>query len=133
MHIFQCVQPVFSVCSTSFLFSHNGNLLNSIKKTMAKFNNSILAANKGIRGAIGKQIVFRNRGDNTFASKYPDMSNVISSELQQESNDLFRDAVRFALGIIHDPAKKAAYKHQKGRSVYHTAIKDYMDLHREKE
>jgi hypothetical protein len=99
---------------------------------MARCKNSIFGATKGMRGSIGKQIVFRKRGDDTFASKYPDMSNVIPSELQLEYKDTFGDAVRFAQGIIRDPVKKAAYKHPKGKSVYHTAIGDYMDLHKEK-
>lgn len=99
---------------------------------MAKCKNSIFSAQQGMSGTIGKQIVFRNRGGNTFASKYPDMSNVIPTELQVECKSTFGDAVRFAKDIIHDPVKKAAYKHPKDRTVYHTAISDYMDLHREK-
>ena len=98
---------------------------------MARCKNSIFGASEGMRGTIGKQIVFRKRGDDIFASKYPDMSNVVQSEKQLESNDIFGYAVRFAQEIIHDPVKKAAYKHPKGKSVYHTAIKDYMNLHRE--
>ena len=99
---------------------------------MARCKNSIFSATKGMSGTIGKQIVFRNRGGETFASKYPDMSNVIPSELQLESNGTFGDAVRFAREIIHDPVKKAAYKPRNGLSVYHSAIKDYMELHKEK-
>lgn len=99
---------------------------------MARCKNPIFAATKGMTGAIGKQIVFRNRGDDTFASKYPDMSNVVPSELQLEYKDLFGDAVRFAQDIIRDPVKKASYKHPKGKSVYHTAISDYMNQYQEK-
>jgi hypothetical protein len=97
---------------------------------MARSKNPIFAATKGVTGAIGKQIVFRNRGDKTFVSKYPDMSNVVFTEEQLKSNDVFGDAVRFAQDVIRDPVKKAAYKRKKGSTVYHTAITDYMRLHR---
>ena len=97
---------------------------------MARSKNPIFAATKGVTGTIGKQIVFRNRGDNTYVSKYPDMSKVVPTELQLQYKGTFGDAVRFARDIIHDPVKKAAYRKVKGRTVYHTAIGDYMDLHR---
>jgi hypothetical protein len=90
---------------------------------MAKINNDLL---DGARGAIGKQLVFRERGGQTFVSKYPDMRNVEPSEKQLKEKGRFGDAVRFAQSIIYDPAQKAVYKVAKGKSVYHTAIKDYM-------
>ncbi|MEO8404910.1 MAG: hypothetical protein ABI480_09950 [Chitinophagaceae bacterium] len=90
---------------------------------MAKINNDLL---DGAQGAVGKQLVFRERGGQTFVSKYPDMSNVKPSEKQLKEKGRFGDAVRFAQGIINDPVKKANYKVKKGKSVYHTAIKDYM-------
>jgi hypothetical protein len=83
----------------------------------------------GMTGTLGKQLVFRNRGGKTFVSKYPDMSKVVPSEAQLEYKSLFREAVRFAQSIVHDPEKKAAYKVKKGATVYNTAIKDYMRQH----
>ena len=81
---------------------------------------------KGLSGAVGKQLVFRIRNGKTFASKYPDMSNVKPTEKQLTEKSRFGDAVRFAQSIINDPVKKAAYKVEDGKSVYHTAIKDYL-------
>jgi hypothetical protein len=96
---------------------------------MARCYNPVFAAWEGKRGTIGKQIVFRNRGDKTFVSKYPDMSEVKLSVLQLDANDRFAAAVRFAQDIIHDPVKKANYPVPKGKTVYHTAIRDYLNLH----
>jgi hypothetical protein len=94
---------------------------------MAKTNNPLWAGYKGFSGAALKQIVFKTYGENTFVSKYPDMSNVIPSELQLREKRKFADAVQFARAIVHDPIKKAAYKAAEGKSVYHTAIRDYME------
>lgn len=79
-----------------------------------------------MQGAIAKQIVFRTRGGKTFASKYPDMSNVKPSAEQLKYKSVFSEAVRYAQGIIANPKKKATYKVEKDKSVYHTAIKDFM-------
>jgi hypothetical protein len=93
---------------------------------MARSENSLTY---GMTGSFGKEMVFRTRGGKTFVSKYPDMSNVVPSEAQLEYKSLFRDAVRYAQSIVHDPKKKAAYKVKKGATVYNTAIKDYMRKH----
>lgn len=93
---------------------------------MARANGTLTL---GMKGQVGKQIVYRTRGDKTFMSKYPDMSNVVPSKEQIKYKSLFSKAVRFAQGIIRNPAKKAAYKVKKGKTVYHTAIKDYMRQH----
>jgi hypothetical protein len=82
-----------------------------------------------LRGAIGKQIVFRVRDGKIFASKYPDMSRVKPSPKQKKEKKRFAAAVKYAQSIINDPAKKAAYKVKRGKTVYHTAIKDYLKNH----
>lgn len=86
-------------------------------------NNDLLT---GLSGAIGKQIVFRVRNGKTFASKYPDMSEVKPSAKQRKEKARFAKAVSFAQSIISNPAKKAVYKVRKGQSVYHAAISDYL-------
>jgi hypothetical protein len=93
---------------------------------MAKTTNPLWAGRKGFSGAALKQFVFKTYGENTFVTKYPDMSNVVPSPLQLKEKKKFADAVKFAREIVNDPIKKAAYKADKGKSVYHTAIKDYM-------
>jgi hypothetical protein len=93
---------------------------------MARVKNDLLI---GHSGAVGKEIVLRVRNGKTFSSKYPDMSGVKPSAKQKKEKNRFGDAVRFAQGVIKDPVKKAAYKVKKGKSVYHTAIKDYLKAH----
>lgn len=93
---------------------------------MAKTRNALLDQTSG---AVGKQLVFRVRNGKTFVSRYPDMSKVKPSEKQLAEKDRFGDAVRYAQNIIGDPEKKAAYKVEKGKSVYHTAIRDYLREH----
>jgi len=80
----------------------------------------------GTSGHVGKQLVFKNCKGKTIVTKFPDMSGVVPSENQLREKSRFGDAVRFAQGIIGDPARKAAYKAAEGRSVYHTAITDYL-------
>lgn len=96
---------------------------------MARSYNPALASWQGKRGAVKKKIVYRNRGGITFVSRYPDMSNVQLSKLQKNVNGKFADAVKFAQEIVHDPVKKAAYPKRKGKTVYHSAISDYLDLY----
>ncbi|GAA3945915.1 hypothetical protein GO495_29220 [Chitinophaga oryziterrae] len=94
---------------------------------MAKTTNPLWTGYKGFRGAVLKQIVFRTYGESTYVSKYPDMTNIIPSESQLKEKRKFAEAVKFAREIVNDPVKKAAYKAAEGKSVYHTAIKDYME------
>jgi hypothetical protein len=96
---------------------------------MAKCNNPALKPWAGKRGNFSKQIVYRIRGGELFASKYPDMSGVKPNALQLEYRERFAAAVRFAQEINNDPVKKAAYKVPKGKTVYHTAIRDYLREH----
>lgn len=99
------------------------------KKTMARTKNPLWAGWRLYLAAGDKQFVIRNIGGKPFVCKYPDMSNVIPSELQLDANDRFANAVLYAKSIIADPVKKANYKVRDGRSVYHSAIKDYMETH----
>ena len=91
---------------------------------MARATRNLLTAD--LRGAIGKQVVFRVRNGKTFASKYPDMSGVKPSKKQLKEKGRFAKAVAFAQSIISDPAKKAAYKvKKKGQTVFNAAVSDY--------
>lgn len=94
---------------------------------MARTRNPLWKNTKGIRGGVLKQIVFKQYKDKTVVTNYPDMSHVIPTESQLKRNRRFADAVLFAREIINDPVKKAAYKAAEGLSVYHTAIKNYME------
>jgi hypothetical protein len=97
---------------------------------MASIEDNIVM--KNMSGAIGKQLVFRRVNGKTIACKYPNRSHVVYTEEQIGYRTLFAKASAYASGILKDPAKKAAYKRHGETSVYHSAIKDYMDAIREK-
>lgn len=83
---------------------------------------------KGLRGQVGKQLVFKQYGTKTVVSRYPDMSNRQLSALQKASNERFAAAVAYAQAINTDPVQKAAYgkKVKKGQTVFHFAIKEFL-------
>lgn len=109
--------------------TRKGKTFNFDVKTMARTNNPLFTGLKVGLGKAVKPFVIKTLGDKVFISKCPDMSNVIPSELQLESNDRFAAAVQYARGIVADPVKKANYKVREGKNVYHSAIKDYMETH----
>ncbi len=87
----------------------------------------------GTRGAVGKKVVYKRINGKTFIAKYPDMSDVEYNKTQIGYQDLFDKAVKYAQGVLKDPARKEAYekkirslKRTRGTSVYHAAIKAYM-------
>ena len=83
---------------------------------------------EGISGAIGKQLVYKQYDDKTVVTKFPDMSRVKASRLQQIGRDIFKEAVKYAKLIVRNKEAKEAYaaKLPKGKSVYHAALKEYM-------
>lgn len=85
-----------------------------------------------MRGTIGKELVFKKYSYGTVVSKYPDMSGIKKSKLQKLKQGLFAKAVAYAKDILRNPAKKATYqkKLKKGQSVYHAAIKEYIQKNR---
>jgi hypothetical protein len=93
---------------------------------MAQSHQHILT--HGLRGQIGKQLVFKQYGKKTVVTKYPDMSNVKPSSKQKKMRWSFQKAVAYAQAINNDPVKKALYakKVKKGQTVYHYAIKEFM-------
>ena len=96
---------------------------------MARSVNNILLHN--VAGQIGKQIVVKRYGDKTVITAYPDMSRVKPSKLQKKKQKGFAEAVAYAQAINNDPVKKKQYSKRvkKGQSVYHFAIKEYLNSH----
>lgn len=101
---------------------------------MADNTDNILV--RDTRGAIGKTLVFKKINGKSVTTKYPDMSRVQYSKEQLKSRSLFSEAVAFALEILEDPVREAAYrqkilkdKGKYGTSVYHVAISDFMNEH----
>ncbi len=97
---------------------------------MAEIKDNLIM--KNMSGAIGKQLVFRKVNGKTLACKYPNRSHVVYTEEQIGYRTLFAKASAYASSILQDPAKKAAYKRHGETSVYHSAIKDYMDAEKQK-
>lgn len=94
---------------------------------MANTINPLWTGSKGLRGAVLKQVVIKQYKHKTIVTKFPDMSNITPTASQLKEKVRFSDAVTFAKDIISDPVKKANYKRIEGLSVYHSAIKNYMD------
>ena len=82
----------------------------------------------GTSGGFGKQIVYRQLGDKTIASSYPDMSKVKRTRKQKAEQGLFAKAVEYARAISNDPKLKAEYAKQlkNGKRVYNAAIQEYL-------
>jgi hypothetical protein len=97
---------------------------------MARTKNPLWVGSKGTSGSVGKQIVFKQYEDKTVITKYPDMSNVVLTPAQIKENNRFAEAIKYAKDIISDPVKKAAYPVRKGKSVYQSAIKDFLNKDR---
>jgi hypothetical protein len=97
---------------------------------MAKVSNDSVL--NGLSGAIGKRIVFKQYGEKTIVTSYPDMSKVKPSMPQKENRKVFKEAVAYAKSISADPEKKRllAQKLPKGESVYRFALKEYLLLHK---
>ena len=91
---------------------------------MAEVKKNIVT--EGFSGAIGKKLVFKKINGQTFASQYPDRSNVKYNKEQLQYREIFAKASKYASEIVKDPAKKKAYKKKANMSVYHAALKDYM-------
>ncbi len=96
------------------------------KKVMASIRNNLLT--KGFSGVIG-DIMFRQIGNNTFASKAPRAPKK-QSALQRENRMKFKDASLHATILLLDPQKKAYYQ-QKAKKLklpnaYTAAVTEYM-------
>ena len=87
---------------------------------------------ENLSGKIGKKLVYKTYAYGTIATRYPDMSKVKLSSKQKKSNKLFADAVAFAKSIIADPVKRKKYeaKLAPGKTVYNTALSEYMKNNR---
>lgn len=82
----------------------------------------------GLRGQLGKQLVFKRYGKKVVVTRYPDMSKVKPSIQQQQQRSRFAEAVAYARHITHNAELKAMYadKVKKGQTVYHYALQEYL-------
>lgn len=88
-------------------------------------NNSLL---QGLRGTIGKELVFKQYANKVVVSKYPDMSRVKPSEKQVQNRQRMKEATAYALSILRNPVLREAFEKTllPGESVYHRAKKDWF-------
>jgi len=63
---------------------------------------------QGIRGAIGKQVVFRNLGGKTIVSMYPDMQNIKRSAKQKKQTGRMKQVNKIVAEIKANPAQRNA-------------------------
>lgn len=92
---------------------------------MAIATENILVRN--IYGGIGKQVVFRQRGEKTIMAKWPSIDKNRKPTPGQSAAQLeFQKAVYFAQYVRRDEKLTAIYKKlaRKGQSIYHAAISD---------
>ena len=92
---------------------------------MAVSKNNIVT--HSISGKVGN-VIFKNYGDKTIVSKYPDMSKVKKTDSQVENQYLFKAAHLHAKGILADPIKKAEFVKTlpQGKYAYHEAVSMFM-------
>ncbi len=92
---------------------------------MAISKNNIVT--ETLSGKVGN-VIFKNNGNKTVISRYPDMSKVVKTEKQIENQYRFKAAQSYAKSILSDPEKKIAFVKTipKGKIAYHAAISKYL-------
>jgi hypothetical protein len=86
---------------------------------------------QGLSGKIGKHLVFKtNKSGLTYTSRPPDRRNVVSTKAQKKLRNNFAKAVAYAKSVLKDPVKAEQYQSRKNKSLYITAMKDYLNQHR---
>lgn len=94
---------------------------------MAKISENLLVT-KG-RGNVGKQFIYKKRGNNTHITKMPTVDKKAkASEKQEKVRDLFSAATVFAKGATSVPELRAEYEKKvaPGQTALNVAFKDYV-------
>ncbi|OQP47283.1 hypothetical protein A4H97_07205 [Niastella yeongjuensis] len=87
-----------------------------------------------LSGQLNKEIVFKQYGDKTVMSKYPNMSNVVFTDKQLQVQEKMYEAHFRAKGIManEELASAAQVRLNVTRNKLYTAlIKDYFKNHKE--
>lgn len=93
---------------------------------MAKVGENLLVAKS--RGNVGKQFVYKKRGNNTHIARMPTVDkNAVATEKQEKVRDLFASASLYAQGAMTSPELKKLYqkKATDGSTAFNVAFKDY--------
>src|SRR5437773_1712801 len=94
---------------------------------MAKINDNPLV--RGARGNVGKQLVYRKRGNDTLLTRMPAINeDAEPTPKQVQMRDLFTSASMYAQRAIADPELKREYqkKAAPGRNAYNIAFRDFL-------
>jgi hypothetical protein len=94
---------------------------------MSRINGNLLV--KGARGNVGKQFVFKKRGNNTYIAKMPTINeHIVPTQGQVEVRELFAAASLYAKGAIGSPELKREYgkKAASGQTPFNVAFRDYL-------
>lgn len=94
---------------------------------MAQVGRNIII--NGLRGKLGNLIIFRSRGNKTFAYLAPEKRKTQWSAAQKENRSHFQEAVLYAKGANADMETKKAYNAvaKPGQHAYNVAIADFMN------
>src|SRR5437868_15339829 len=94
---------------------------------MARINHNLLVNTAS--GNVGKQFVYRRRGNGTHIARMPVVNKKAKATADQEhTRELFAEASLYAQGAITDPALKLEYqkKATPGGIAFNRAIQDYF-------
>lgn len=94
---------------------------------MANINENLLV--RGASGNVGKQFVYRKRGNNTHIVKMPSINkNAVATKEQTEARERFAEAVLYAQGAIASADLKKEYEKIApfGSTAYNMAFRDYL-------
>jgi len=84
---------------------------------------------KKLSGHLGKEIVFKQYGDKTVVTKYPDMSKRVPSPAQLRVNEIMREANYEAKSILASEALRNAAQVRLNvtrNKLYTALIKEYF-------
>ena len=94
---------------------------------MAHIDDNLLV--RGARGNVGKQFVYRKRGNKTFIGRMPvTKDGAVVTDKQEKVRDLFAAASLYAQGAIANPELKQEYgkKATSGTNAYNIAFRDFL-------
>ena len=94
---------------------------------MSKVNDNLLV--RGARGNVGKQFVYRTRGDDTIIARMPKVNkDAVPTEKQAQKRDQFSDAIDYARDVVASPDLKKEYEKKltPGKTAYNLAVRDFL-------
>jgi hypothetical protein len=118
-------EPVNHSFVLAIIFVNN---INHYLKTqcMARMDNNLLV--KGARGNVGKQYVYKKRGNETHIARMPVVKKTEPTEGQAKVRDKFASASLYAQGAMSSPDLKKEYqkKATDGKTAFNMAFRDFL-------